>query len=328
MKKILEDFKISYDQTKYIMKDIGGQHEPDTNFYEANSFRLRSPELSDDADIVIMGCSFSYGVGVPEHMSWGVQVANHFNLPYHNLSSTGRSTPFLIDHLFSYFKNYGHPKILICLFPEPTRMQVYSSPLHVISKNHLNKKSHLHKENLDDAKSITFNATMHISHNLDEKYSKLPHKAEDVIPVETAVAFSMQHIKFLEMYCKAAGIKLIWSTWDIPTEFALKDIDHEYENFISVENKYWHSREEDLFYDRMHSPGRQPYNLSSFNPYHDDSDRCTDFVDCHSELREKYGLNWDLASDVNRHSRHHWGIHRHTHIAEFFIEEIESNKWV
>jgi hypothetical protein len=328
MKRISDSFKLSYGQAKYNLRDMGGQHEADSNYYKANSHRLRSPELSEHADIVISGCSFSYGVGVPEEMSWGVQVANHFNLPYHNLSTSGKGTTFLVDHLFSYFKNYGHPKILICLFPEPTRIQVYSDPKHMVSKNHFNPKSYLSQQDINETDQITFNATLEVTHDFTAKYAKAPYHAEDVLPVETAVALSLQHIRFLEMYCKAAGIKLIWSTWNDAFEFGLENNGHEYENYISVYNRYWHSRPSDLFYDRIHSDEEEVLNPHSQDPYHNSPEECTTFIDCHSEFRDKFGTNWDLASDIGRPTRHHWGIHRHKHVADFFINEINSKQWL
>lgn len=243
MKQIIKDFKLSYEQTKYNISDLGGKPYPDLITYEANSIGLRSPELSEHADIAIIGCSYSYGVGVPEDMSWGVQVANHFNLPYHNLSSSGKGIPFLIDHLFSYFKHYGHPKILICLFPNASRMQIYSDPKQMISKDHLDKRSSLFKNNLKS---------------------------------ETG-------------------------------------------------NRYWHSRIEDSYQDRMHSEADHiPNPDNMYNLYHKSEEECNMFVDCHSELREKYGKNWDIASDLGFSFMQHWGIHHHTHIAEKFIKRMET----
>lgn len=328
MKKISDSFKLSYSQAKYNLRDMGGQIAADSNYYRANSHRLRSPELSEHADIVISGCSFSYGVGVPEEMSWGVQVANHFNLPYHNLSSAGKGTPFLVDHLFSYFKNYGHPKILICLFPEPNRMQIYSNPKQMISRRHSDKRSHLFQEDIKNSTGITFNVTLPNFKFVHSKYSQAPHHAENVIPIETASALAFQYIRFLEMYCKLADIKLIWSTWDVLLEIGLENYDHDYENFISTKNKYWHSKEKDSYYDRIHLESDQPYNFSHYDWQGGDNDICDEFVDCHSEFREKYGKNWDVASDLGfTPTLHHWGIHHHMHVADFFINEIKLKKW-
>jgi len=241
------------------------------------------------------------------------------------LSASGRGTPFLVDHLFSYFKIYGNPKILICLFPDAARMQIYSDPKQMISKLHLDKGSHLYRQNIKDSTGITFNSNLSKFGHINAKYSQAPHYAENVMPVETASALAFQHIKFLEMYCKLAGIKLIWSTWDIILEMGLENYDHDYENFISTGNKYWHSREEDSYYDRLHLESDTPYNLNRHDLYHTDNKECNKFLDCHSEFREKYGKNWDVATDLGfTFGQQHWGIHHHMHIAEKFIKKMET----
>ena len=75
--------------------------------YEANALGLRSPELSEPADIAIVGCSYSYGVGVPENMSWGVQVANHFNLPYITVAGIIDSDKVTNSGLLPFFLKTG-----------------------------------------------------------------------------------------------------------------------------------------------------------------------------------------------------------------------------
>jgi hypothetical protein len=204
-------------------------------------------------------------------------------------------------------------------------MQIYSDPKQMISKRHLDERFYISTLNIKDSNGITFPAFLSKFKNVNKKYSKAPHHAEDVMPVETAAALSFQHIKFLEMYCKLAGIKLIWSTWDIHLEMGLEYHDHEYENFISTGNKYWHSRKEDSYYDRIHLESDPRFNSNNNDLYHTDNEECNRFVDCHSEFREKYGKNWDVASDLGfTVGQQHWGIHHHMHVAEEFIKRIES----
>ena len=42
----------------------------------------------------------------------------------HNISRPGISIQELIFQIFAYFKTFGNPDTLICLFPDPYRMQV------------------------------------------------------------------------------------------------------------------------------------------------------------------------------------------------------------
>ena len=305
---------IFYMETKYNLPQTGPQNQDIVNEYKVNSFGLRSPELTDNADILITGCSYSYGIGVPENMSWGVQVANHFNLPYHNISVPGKSIIFLINSLFSYFKKIGNPKILVCLFPDPFRMEMYSNTKHVVPKKFAEYSSEAFREDI-----INYGIILPNTHNNHQKYSKLPHIAEDIFPAESAINLSFQYIKFLEMYCKSTGIKLVWSTWDESIEYMFPKINHEYENYINVKQNDWHSRKEDSWYDRFHQ-------INNEDDWEHKNPECKEFIDCHSDLRDVYGKNWDLASDFNELYKHHWGIHRHLHVAECFIKELNNEK--
>jgi hypothetical protein len=309
------DLHTSYAQTKYFLSEADKKWDDKWNNYEVNSLKMRSPEIKDCADIVISGCSFSYGIGVPENMSWGVQVANELELKYHNISSPGKGVLHLVNNLFSYFKLYGNPKVVICLFPEPLRMQITASSDHMISKRFLipGSVNYMIHEN---GELQNFGVTLNQSYEEYPQFSKRPHAAEDVMPIELAFDLSFQAIKFLEMYCKEAGIKLVWSFWDIWTELKLATLDNDYEFFIDTDQRSWHSQKKDGFYDRLH-PG--------VGESCDTETPCTEFVDCHKEFKEIYGENWDISSDVNDEGfLHHWGIHRHKHIAEAFLKEIKN----
>jgi len=309
----------AYIDTKYLIQFASNPYRDKTNEYVVNSSGMRSPELSTKADILICGCSYSFGVGVPENMSWGVQVANKLGLPYHNISVSGKGVPYLINNIFSYFKIYGHPKILVCLFPEVNRVEISSNPKYLISENFLNKDSSLKDLRNSDRDIVQFNSVLPTSHKNQNTFSKIPHVAEDVFPVETAMSLSFQYIKFLEMYCKQANIKLVWAVWDSRVQEKIIEVKSGYENFISIDTKHWHSRPQDSWHDIFHfikeGESHNPHLLGI----------CDKALDCHAEFRDKYGDNWDIASDIDSPGRHHWGIHRHMHVAESFLMELNDH---
>jgi hypothetical protein len=299
--------RVSKMMIAYIQSKYSSQIELTKDMY-------KFPVLGSNADIVISGCSYSFGIGVPEDMSWGVQVADHLDLKYHNLSKEGKSVVYLVNSLFSYFKCFGNPKILVCLFPKLDRFHIYSDPNHMISESKLGVGL---KSKLVEDEPLGF-----AIHSLGEydKYSKAPHIAEKMIPKETAVSMSIQYIKFLEMYCKASGIKLIWSTWDKDFEYVLKTFDPDFENFISIDEAFWHIDTEGK--DTLHKDAN--YVCVNCNQFPEKCAKPQDPIDCHLELREIYGENWDLGSDYGliESKRGHWGIHRHVHVAEIFTKEI------
>ena len=172
-----------------------------SRYYYINSHGFRGKEISDKQDMVIAGCSFTFGSGVPEEKIWGVQVANNMSLSYSNLGYPGASILSIINSIFAYFKEYGNPKFLICLFPDLDRIQ-----LPVDNKIWTSKSDRINK-NL----SRIFLG----EHHYDlPKYSKSPHYIENVMPLSVPRWISIKYIQILEQYCKSSNIKLVWSTWD------------------------------------------------------------------------------------------------------------------
>lgn len=172
-----------------------------TRYYYINSHGFRGKEISGSEDLLIAGCSFTFGSGIPEEKIWGVQVANNMSLSYANLGYPGASILSIINSIFSYFKEYGNPKTLICLFPDLDRIQ-----LPVDNKIWTSKSDKLNKD-----LARIFLGEHH--HNLP-KYSKAPHYIENVMPLSVPRWISIKYIQILEQYCKSSGIKLVWSTWE------------------------------------------------------------------------------------------------------------------
>jgi hypothetical protein len=260
-------------------------------FYRVNSHGFRGEEISGDEDIVIGGCSFTFGLGIPEEKSWGVQVANNLNLKYANLAYPGASVMFIVQSIFAYFKKHGNPKTLICLFPDSDRMVI----------PHVDKKL----ESLDNPNKAKL-SHLHLKGFFGDRipsYSKLPHLAEHVIPKDVARWLSIQYIHMLEQYCKSSGIKFIWSSWETDFLKSLLDAKKElniFDGLIDTEMHKW-KRDEVKYFDK----------------YIDDN--------CHLDLQKEYADIFHSGSDTEWGKKYaHWGVHKHAHISEIF--EIELNK--
>jgi len=184
----------------YQERGLGEITDP-SRYYYLNSHGFRGKEITGKEDILIGGCSFTFGSGVPEEKIWGIQVANNMSLSYVNLGYPGASVLSIINSIFAYFKEYGNPKILICLFPDLDRIQ-----LPVDNKIWTSKS-----DKLNEDLARIFLGEHH--HNLP-KYSKAPHNIEDVMPLSVPRWISIKYIQILEQYCRSSNIKFIWSTWD------------------------------------------------------------------------------------------------------------------
>jgi hypothetical protein len=274
--------------------------------HKTNSKKFRSPELKKNTDLLIGGCSFTYGVGIPQEFMWAEIVARDLNFSYANISMPGDSVAGQVKKIFAYFKQYGHPKVLCVLFPEFGR---FYSPQ---NKNHFVLNSALinmerKKKNNEDIENFWEESYMYTSYlgstMPDVKFSRSPHKAEDVLVPEVAHFYSAQFLLMLEQYCNLAGIKFIWSIWDIKNLKIIKSLNKEqYTGVIDINMENWHRN-----FD------------TTEDIYSEDKKR----ILCHEELREKNSEIFDFGMDRDYGLKgSHWGSHRNQHIADIMKENI------
>lgn len=301
-----------YDDAEFYIRSIKGVWEsPDLN-----SLGYRSIEFDEPAEILASGCSFTFGQGVQSDANWPSQLSELSGMKHHNLGIPGTGVGLQVGNIFSYIYQYGNPKIIVCLFPEFDRMRMVSDRNFLIPSNDETHKAYLNGENDIIDYSYTYAGIYD-----RKKISKIPHRAEDIIPQEHAINISINYIKMLEMYCNSNGIIFLWSTW-FPEQYnyIVNNIDSmSFKNFIEVDVKKWHSDTVDDYRDLFHLEGedsRRDCNTKS---------QCTAYTDCHSELRSIYGNEFDYSSDIDPCApSHHWGAHRHRHIAENFLKGINE----
>lgn len=294
--------------------------------YDQNSLGYRSPEFTNNVDLVFAGCSFTYGIGIPENGIWGSIIAQKLNLSYNNVSISGASIPWIVRQLMAYFKEYGNPKTLLCLFPNPTRI-LFTSNLEILSSD----DGYLEESTSDnyDKKSVYNTDLCRVSSIKDRsKYSKKPYKLEDVFNIDMAIQISMQNIRMLEQYCDSSGIKFLWSTWSegLSTEIekpgGLSEL-YDFSHYVKSENDLWRINREskkeidlDLFFKSLDIRNSCPHKH-----------KCDCATSCHSELEVKYPDSFYSGTDTlsakgRPMNLRHFGVHRHIHFAESFLERI------
>jgi hypothetical protein len=297
-----------YNLTK-IKKDrllVDGTHE-----YLLNKNGYRSPEFKNNTDIVFAGCSQTYGIGICEQGIWGSQIAKKMNLDYANISRPGASVSWIVRNLFAYFKEHGNPKYLFCLFPDFYRLDIPMNP-NIISSRWYTKTD-----------SIVFGNVM-LAHESDlnnrPEYSKKPHNLEDIFPIEIPFYDSCQHILMLEQYCRSNSITLIWSSWFTELFVALKTANQNkkyYEFFLDDTNIIdW------LVVDKNGNPDREgkPHTLDLYYPKNKKI-----MNDCHKETQKIFSDCFNRGLDIEiKEAGPHFGVHRHTHIAESFLKALNK----
>jgi hypothetical protein len=240
--------------------------------YIINKYGYRGSEFLNQADILFAGCSQTFGIGMPEEMIWGNQLGKFLNKSVANISKPGASVQWIVQKIFAYCQEFENPKYITCLFPDFFRML---APKSYPSKNDNNILTPLILKNFIDSK---------------QKFSKRPHRLEQVLELDFALYLSIQYINMLEQYCKSNNIKLYWSCWHKETTDIIKKLQNEYSSFI--------------FYN-------DSYIYGNFK------------LDCHPEISKKYAHCFDIGGDIElSYDRAHLGVHAHTHIAEYFKDLI------
>jgi hypothetical protein len=297
--------KVYRAREKKTVKEIASMLQPNSKGY-------RCDEFVEPRDFIFAGCSFTYGHGVVKEGIWGNIVSERLGLKSYNLGKTGRSTASIINEIFNYCRIYGNPKIIMCLFPDFLRKELY------VNKNNISANFHSD----DDVQIVD----LLLTRQEEMKYSKKPHEIVNIYPKEAAIVEAIRMIKILEMYCNTNNIKLLWSTWEEgQMDMISKNLSkfNNFKNFVKLNLNGWHAHKEDDMMERFHdnADGQQCHKTNS-NP-------CNTYTDCHSDLREIYGSNFDIPFDrdldsTEGRSHGHLGVHVHVHWAESFLKALEA----
>ena len=259
-----------------------GECDPDTD-YGLNSNYFRSPELGL-VDLVTLGCSQTFGMGVDDDDIWPHRLAQTLNCSYVNLAMPGSAIETMVSSAFAYIQEYGKPKVIAALLPGYGRMQIP-----------LNNKHFTFRDNRDK-RDLIFMNNLNFGYREDggpqdvPLISKRPHVIDELLPYEVALHQSMFALSVLIQYCKDVGIELVFSTWN----GAMND-------FIEKKKQHHMTKLDLSGYVKVPPVKWQPKHQA-----------------CHTELIKNESI-WDVARDCGGHI----GVHSHIHYAEAFAEKIE-----
>lgn len=248
--------------------------------YVFNNYGYRGKDFipGNPADILILGCSITMGSGLPIEKTWGHILSSEIGGGYDNLAIPGSSAMYQIKKCFSYFNEIGIPKVIFANFP----MFRYYIP--VVRDVSITQTAAGHSDFFFNKDKDVLMSPVVISEETLAKYSKAPHKAEEVTSVEQALYFSFSHIFMLEQYCKSMKIPFFWGTWETNAEsnvFLKEKIKGNFNNFIDLE---------------------------------DDTHKC------HLHTKDSNHLLFHTAAD-RKDGHPHPGFHIHLHYAEKFLNE-------
>ena len=171
--------------------------------YNINSHGYRSIDFNKNNEILVLGCSQTYGSGMSNEFTWPELFSNSINKKYSRLAIPGDSIGAQVYKAFKYFEEIGNPEIVVGTFPL-YRLEFVSIPNKFLAS-------------IRSGNTELERTTIGIAHFYQEKpieFSKIPHDPEFVIPREFSIFYNFMLIQMLEQYCKSNKIKFIWSIYD------------------------------------------------------------------------------------------------------------------
>ena len=281
-------------------------HSP-THPYSLNSLDFRSKELESQTEVLFSGCSFTFGVGIPEDKLWSQIVAKKINVKHQNIAVPGSSPILIASNFFEYCRIYGNPKTFICLFPDFYRTFRVTNLNYGYKKNNkqMNKLKNIQfgsKDYYEDITLIDPNGK-----NLP-KIVQFPTPIEDIMQPDSAYMLNMIAINLMEQYCKSSNIKFLWSTWRTDNAWAINKIKEKAPNrfleFVDIKNDEW------IFDNKTMT---DTHILESQDIF------------CHENLMRNEGKLFYVGFDSDTGNNDaHWGSHRHQHTAEEFIKALND----
>lgn len=167
--------------------------------HNENGFRGCSFSKRGKVTILVLGDSFTYGVGLPEEHIWWHQIKEQLSgdVVFHNLSLGGSGTSYISSVYRWYLNTYGAPDyVLYCL-------------------------SSLERQNIPH--HIETNGTVHSDFFISADF-ELDSPIKDIHPVipkiytkDTDNNRSMMHIRLVDSWTKEAGSHISYCSWAIDT---------------------------------------------------------------------------------------------------------------
>jgi len=188
------DFNTLYDindERDHPSKSDREYFVPSLYSYDRNIYGFRSENFHRYTDLVTLGCSQGFGVGLPVEYTWPSIVAKHLRVRSHaNLSLPGCSIFTQVRIFANFINKYGPPKIVLATFPNSHRYEYVKRDGEIVDGN------------CDLKQAGPTDVSQHESY---------------------ASWLNLQALNFLEAICFTNRIKLRWQFWTNPDTFWLDE---------------------------------------------------------------------------------------------------------
>jgi hypothetical protein len=307
---LYQPFRKDVVATRYNKKDNSIETIDEHNTYKINSIGCRG-EVYENSDTLALGCSLTFGLGVPELGRWPNFLSKKINKSMTNLGSPGDSVHNICINAIQYCLNTKMPKEIFCLFPDFFRSKVVVDKEFYKSK--VNRGDIGKKDGLDH---IFCNPTIIKDKNSFFMEVEDKNYIEDSTSPHQLILNSVNYIYMLESFCLSNNIKLYWTTWHGPTSFILQELS-KLENFKLKNFTSFYPADFNLQYDGI---GGFVNNRCNMNTHEHE------FKD---HVSWAHGSDYAFIDGEKTLKNSHPGIHVQEHISEFFYnlykERNENN---
>jgi hypothetical protein len=283
-------------------KSFNGTVDP-YNKYEINSLGLRG-KVDENAEILVSGCSVTFGIGVPESARWTDLLSKKTNKSVMNIGNPGASVQTICNDIIRYCMNNKMPKEIFCLMPDFFRSMV------VVDKEFYKSKVDRNLGQINGLqlmfcgpKVISYDEeTAFMVEMKDQKY------IEDSISPHQLIFNSINSLYILESFCLSNNIKLHWTTLHTTSFLIMKKL-------MKVKNFKLKNYSPLLLKDKPESPNLYIKDICN-------SDHDSEFKDspCWHE-----GSDYVVVDYKRKPYSAHPGIHFHHHVADFFYDLHKKN---
>jgi hypothetical protein len=295
------------------------------NRYYINKYGFRTAKDFDNfgsSDVLVSGCSYTYGVGVPYEATWGAVLGEILDSSVSIIAIPGGSIHLIIDSIFKYFDNYGHPKAVFCLFPDLGRV-----PIIVDGKILQDANGNGHVE-FDKIAGVGLKTVYNSPSKDRPKYIKKPYEVEHISTLENSTYFSIKSIRYLEQYCNTNNIEFIWSAWDkkfnnIANQLS-ENPEFSFNNYFDI-HKYgiiYYTKENGVDKETLFASQKESNECSNLHR----NIECSCGLLCHLNLIDLYGEKNFYRGTDSIGGLFHFGTHIHAHVGEAFSARLNRKK--
>lgn len=176
--------------------------------YYVNSDAMNGPNHVKDPDVLALGCSVTFGMGLPHDFSWVGVCRAALGVTVNSVAVPGSSVDHQVYRAFLHMRKYGVPKQIWFLLPDLFRGQMMIGP------------------------DKWFQRTVFFDHDkgaiVDHQYNPYVHVSlsgdETLVPVDMLLNTNLKALETLLMFCDISNVPVRLFSWHDPTFTALKNL--------------------------------------------------------------------------------------------------------